>query len=262
MSEFNYFSAFINSILKPKEYIFFYKSTKRQAIKYIFILSLVMGMIGYSRPAYNYYNFITIISKEVQKQFPQFEFRKGELYVYGQQPYSFNKGDLSVVIDTTGSINEDKLNDYSKIILILKDRAFYKSNNFNIDEVKYYILDDLSFNKEILVKYINLFKIGTAVIIGLFPILIFFANIFLSVVVSLLGTIVNSVLKADIKYGDLFKLSLYSMTTPILTASILRFIGVKELMLNYVYIAVAFVYLFLAIKNIILNEVETEKRLP
>ncbi|GIM29376.1 hypothetical protein CPJCM30710_20420 [Clostridium polyendosporum] len=254
MKNISFFIKIYKSIVKPKSYILFYKLSLRNSLKYLLAITLLLGAISYIRPAYDYYKFLDIIYNNITKDFPEFSFISGTLHIDGNQPLILQRNNKYILIDTTGNTTESVLSEHESMILVLKDRVYYKKNNYNVDEASFDILQSIDFDKSDLIKYISIFKTGTILIIIVTPILLFIANMFLAFYVSLLGALINSVLKAGIRYKDLYKLSIYSITLPILISCTIRIIDISIPFINHIYIFIGFIYLFIAIKNIILEQ--------
>lgn len=220
---------------------------------------MFFGAISYIRPAYDYYRFLDIIYNNITKDFPQFRFVKGSLQVDGAQPLVLQRNNKYILIDTTGNTTEGILSQHESMILVLKDKVYYKKNNYSIDEASFDILQSIDFDKKDLIKYISIFKTATILIIIITPILFFIGNMFLAFYVSLLGTLISSVLKGGIKYKDLYKLSVYSITLPILISCTIRIINIRIPFINQIYIFIGSIYLLIAIKNIILEQMRNSE---
>ncbi|MBK1813430.1 DUF1189 domain-containing protein [Clostridium sp. YIM B02505] len=248
-----FLSKIYNSIAKPKFYIKFNELSLSSAIIYLFTVSIIFGFISYIRPTYNYYKFMDTIHNEVVYEFPEFTFNKGILQVDGKQPILLKRNDYNIVIDTTGRTDLSKIENYNKAVLILKDKAYIKDGSGSIDETRYSIIKFLKFNKTEFIQTIYDFKAGAFIMLISAPVLFFLSNLFMAFMVSAVGTLINSVLKAGIKYRNLYKLSSYAVTTAVIISCIRRVLGVNIMFINYIYLIISSIYMFLAIRNILIT---------
>ncbi|WP_164880403.1 DUF1189 domain-containing protein [Clostridium manihotivorum] len=250
----SFVTKFYKSMTSPKFYIKFNQISLAAAVVYLFTISLILGLIGYIRPTLNYYRFMDTIHHEVVYDFPEFNFSNGILKVDGKQPILLRKSDYYILIDTTGKTKVSDIEKYNKSVLILKDKAFIKNGDKPIDETRYSIIKFLHFDKKQFIQSMYDFKAGSFIILIAAPVLFFVSNLFTAFIVSMLGTLVNATLKAGIKYINLYKLSIYSITTSMVLSCIRRILGINIIFINYVYIIIGFIYLFLAIRNILISE--------
>jgi hypothetical protein len=249
-----FITKFYKSMTSPKFYIRFNQVSLAATIIYLFAISLILGLIGYIRPTLNYYRFMDTMHHEVVYDLPDFTFNNGILKVDGKQPILLRKSNYYILIDTTGKTKVSDIEKYNKAVLILKDKAFIKNEDKPIDETRYSIIKFFKFNKNQFIQAIYDFKAGSFIILICAPVLFFVSNLFTAFIVSMLGTLVNATLKAGIKYINLYKLSVYSITTSTVLSCIRRVLGISIIFINYVYIIIGFIYLFLAIRNILISE--------
>ncbi|GFP78294.1 DUF1189 domain-containing protein [Clostridium fungisolvens] len=248
-----FFIKIYNAMAKPKFYIKFNELSFASAIIYLFTISIIFGFISYIRPTYNYYKFMDTIHNEVVYEFPEFTFNNGILEVDGKQPILLKRNDYNIVIDTTGKTGLSKIEDYDKAVLILKDKAYIKNGSSSIDETRYSIIKFLKFNKAEFIEAMYDFKAGAFIMLASAPVLFFLSNLFTAFMVSAVGTLINSVLKAGIKYINLYKLSLYAITTAVIISCIRRVLALNIVFINYIYLIISSVYMFLAIRNILIT---------
>ena len=215
------FSSFGNSIANPPYYKNLKALSKGKAIGYAFFLAFLMTA---SAAVINYYekngfkNFVESFKKEA----PDFVLEKGELKVEGKQPLRFDTEEGPVIIDTTGQTPVTALDDLDSGVLILKDQFIHKRNKFKTEHVNL---------KEIPIR------VDKQAVIGWFPSLYalitffsYFAHVFYvffaALLVSLTGLLIKLFKKAPLSFGDLYKLSIYTLTTSFLVWLVLRFFSI------------------------------------
>ena len=244
------------SILNYKEYGLLNKSSFKSALAYIFVLCLVLGLLISSKLAYEYRGFLNFIEAELNNGFPNFNFKGGVLKVNQEDIIVLkNKENIDLIIDTIGKLDKEMLDNYNKVVLIQRDRIFIKLNG-KIDETRLDTFKKIKLNKNQFKKYIIKSKLGFLIIILGFPFIFFIENMFLSFLIFLLGVLVVSFLRVSISFRNIFKLSMYASSTPIILNSVLMLINYRNLKYNYISIIIGFLYLFFGIKFISINRYE------
>lgn len=251
----NFFTKVYRSIVKPKAYVYFSNIKLHKCILYFICVCILSSILGSLRYVYDYNKFVTAINKEVNDGFPEFKFNNGEIVVNQSEPIVLTeKSKYTIIIDTTGKSNENTLNDYERVILILKDKAFIKESKHRVDEMYFKVFKNVNFNKEELRQSIWKLRLFTIIIIILFIIGSTIMYLSLCFIVSFLGTIINGVFKAGIAYKTLLKISIFSITPSALLSTIIKLLGVKYINLYYLYILISTVYLFIGIRQILIYE--------
>jgi hypothetical protein len=251
----NFFIKIYRSIVKPKTYVYFSNIKLHKCIIYFLCLCILSSILGSLRYVYDYNKFVTAINKEVNDGFPEFKFSNGEIEVNQSEPIILTeKSKYTIIVDTTGKLNENTLKDYERVILILKDKAFIKESKHRVDEMYFKVFKNLNFNKEELRQSIWKLRLFTIIIIILFIIGSTVMYLSLCFIVSFLGTIINGVFKAGIRYKTLFKISIFSITPSAILSTGIKLLGVKYINLYYLYIIISTIYLFIGIRQILIYE--------
>ena len=252
----SFLKKFKISILNYKEYGLLNKSSFKSALGYIFILCLILGVLVSTKLAYEYKGFLNFIEAELNNSFPDFIFEKGILKVKQQDIIVLkNKENIDLIIDTISKLDKNILTNYDKAVLIQKDKIFIKLNS-NIDETRLDTFKKIKLNKNEFKKYIVKSNLGFLIIIIGFPFVFFMESIFLSFLIFLLGILVISFLRVTILSKNIFKLSMYASTTPIILNTILMLFNYRNPKLNYIPIIIGLSYLFFSIKFIVTTKYE------
>ena len=254
MKKINFVKAFFISIFKPGEYYNLIKESLVRAFVYMISITVITGLISFTTPARDYLDFINLIEDEVGNGFPEFTLYNGILDVKEKEPIIIIKAKKpTIIIDTSGETTESKLDEYDKCILILKDKLFYKKSNINIDQATYDFFKWINLDKEKTRELLPKLKMGAYLIEFVTPVLMIVLNLFSAFIISLAGVIINALLRWPLKYRNIYKMSLYSITTGIILGAILRYLNISLLFTNYIYLIIGFVYVFIAFKGVVIN---------
>lgn len=256
MRKINFFERFYISAIKPKEYYKLLKESLSSTFIYIIILSLLTGFISFITPTLDYLSFINLIEDEITNGFPEFALKEGVLDVKAREPMIIKKAKKPIIIiDTSGSTTKEILDEYDQCILILKDKLFYKKSNINVDEATYDFLKNIDLDKETTKELLPKLRMGAYLIESIAPFLIIILNLFLAFVISLVASLMNALLRWPLKYRDIYKMSVYSVTTAVILGATLRFLNISLIFSNYIYIVIGCLYIFIAFKGAV-NSIE------
>jgi hypothetical protein len=252
-------SKVADSITKPEAYGYFIKQTVGKAIVYLILLTLIFESLNLVRPVIDYNTGINQLIRSFNMNMPDFELKNGELNVNGNMPIISGDVNYVVIVDTTGGTGENALDNYNAGILILKNKIIQKESSFQKKEYNLKDFGTLTIDKSDVKGWIPLLKVINVFII-LFGYIGFFAGKLLSaLILALIGLIISGSMKLRKDFGDLYKISIYSLTLPIIIKVLLSVIKYTIPYFFIIYYGIAVFYLWKALSIIKKNE---ETQLP
>lgn len=243
----NFLSRFKISAFQIKKYSSFLSEGINKVITYILMLSILIGMI------LGTVQFIILntvekgLNSSLKQEEFQFEIKEG-LLDFKNSPYKIEEGGTLVIIDTNKSLNESES---FRITTVHKDisTVFVKDGiivNQNGDEykLKYSQIPFLNgeINNEVAINILTKAKPIKYVVFIIMILVTYISLMVNGLIISLLGMISNKINKAKLKYKDIFKISLYSLTLPTLLNLVFPIGSFK--------ILIAIIYTTIAINNI------------
>lgn len=245
MSETNFLKKVHKSITDFEFYPLFLKESLGRAFLYLFMISLVFGIIGLSKVAYELNEGINFAVNYVKNDMPYFRFQNGKLNVEGDMPIIIEDGPEGiVVIDTTGKTNESILDKYERGIFINKHKLINKNNPVEKREIEFKQLHGVSFTKNSVIRLLPKLKLVNLIVIIGGIIFIFIGKIFSTLFVSLLGLIINSITKANLEYKDIYKLGIYSITLPTIIKVVANLLNYNIPFFFIIYYGIVIFYLW------------------
>lgn len=246
---------FINSIYNPKAYNEFLKQSTGKAILYIFLLSLILGIINSLFFILPMNSAISSVQEEIENSIPYFELKDGNLSIEGDMPIEIIDDGLIVYVDTENPIDPSIIDDYDIGYLITSDSIIVKSGN-NTQAINFNTLaNGGTLTKDEFISLMPLtFKIITIMFIIFYPLGTFLGKLLTAIILALLGIIICKILNKPLRYSECFRLSLYALTVPMLLNTlnyVFTFLsGVVVGGFTAIYFVTALVYLFIGIKSI------------
>jgi uncharacterized protein YuzE/large-conductance mechanosensitive channel len=239
----NFFVRIKKSILNFDFYQTIVKESVGNALGYLVLLSLIIGVLSCIKPVYETNKIVGLVINYFESDIPYFEFNNGELQVKGDMPIVFEEGTSIVVVNTEEELEENILDDYQQGVLITKTKIISKDG---IEKREYSLKDfgTLSFDKESIQNFLPALKmflipfiiIGT--IIGMI-----IGKLFSSLFVSLIGFVVNSIIHGNQKYGEIYKIGIYSLTLPTVIKFIVKLLPFKIPFFFFIYYGIVILYM-------------------
>jgi hypothetical protein len=249
----NIFKCFIYSITGFERYRVLLRQSMGKAVAYLILLSLLLSVAVFVPVYIMMYDKFDSAAQYIAENMPDFRLSGGKLEVYGEMPIVIEDDDLPVVIDTTPGAEDTILSEYDNVLLITGDKMVVKSY-VNRQEYPLSAFMGLDISKDTLVNskpmitsYIKIMF----VIIGFFVCVFFVIGKFISaLVVSVIGMIANSSMKTNMSYRNIFKLSIFSMTLPLVIGSVFDVLSINIPFVAVLFYAVSGVYVCGAISRI------------
>lgn len=243
-----------DSITKPETYGYYLKETVGKAILYLLFITLIFGSLNLVRPIIDFNTGIKQLTRSFNMNMPDFTLKNGELKVEGNMPIISGDNNYIFIVDTNGSTGENALDKYNAGVLILKNKIIQKQNSFQKNEYNFRDFAGLTLNKSDIQGYIPLLKVINVFIV-LFGYIGFFAGKLISaLILTLIGLIINISMKAGKDFGALYKLSIYSLTLPIIIKVLLNVINYQIPYFFIIYYGIALFYIWKALSIIKKNE--------
>jgi hypothetical protein len=222
-------------------------------IRQIFFL-IVLSTLAYSIFAgVGITELITEAKDYVVTEVNDFKFEDGKLSVTdNDEAITFEYGDGIVVIDTKSQLEEAFIDNYNRAIYINAEKVVQKKSQFDTRIIKFEEMN-LGFNKSDVAAFLENAKAFAPLI--MIPILLFqlISKWIYVLIVGIIGMIVLKIMKVDVDFKYLFKISAYIITIPtiltIINVVILNFLMPLMSELNLIVIVGYFILIGKGLKK-------------
>lgn len=245
----NFFACVYYSISGFDKYRLFLRHSVSRAVVYLLLVSMLIALVVGIPAWIEYTDIVDEFSLNIDTIIPDFTLDNGKLEVKGEMPIILGNDTYPVVIDTSLDAENKILNQYDIVMLITSDRIIQK-NYVDKADTPLSMLQGLTLTRDSLAQTIPVMKpvgIFVFLIMGIFFILGKFIS---ALVISLIGRAINSAKRTNLSYQNIFKISAYSMTLPLLVCTALNFIPAYIPFVSVIFYAIASVYVYGAINNI------------
>ena len=189
----------------------------------------------------------------INEDIPSFTIENGTLSAETDVPITIDKGDFSIIVDPTGAVTKDDVEDEGNAFALLKDEIAVAGGG-RIDSYAYSMLEGLTLTKENFIEIIDKVDGLKGIIIPVMSLFIFLfssAASFIEVsILAWIGLALKSLAGRSISYRHLWRMAAYSVTLPTVFFTIMAAINTSvpnSFIINWF---VEIIILFLAIKEI------------
>lgn len=252
-SKTGFFRSFIYSITSFDKYRLFLRQSTGRVVAYLVLLSLVLALVTCASWYPMTSKVVNMFSEEILADVPDFKLENGKLEIYAEMPIVIDS-ELPVVIDTRTDVDPEKiLYQYDNVILITSEKMIQK-NYMQRQELSWSMYGNIEMTRDTLAEAIPLFRPMLLIIfaiIAIFFIVFFIAGKFLSaLIVSLIGRAYNSARGIRLSGRNIFKISVYSMTLPLIAGTLLNILRISIPFMWVLFYVGCAVYVIGAINSI------------
>lgn len=250
----NIFKEMHSAVAKVENYRHFLQNRKRKVFLYGIVIMLFYFALTILIPVAQFQVKTGGLVNLAKDYIPEFELSDGILRT--EQPIYYEDYNTYVDIDTASDrlISDtedynDLMNGYSQVLVADQEKMILKDDG-QISMYYFSDLGDVNFNRNDILGYIpmlNLFLGIGVVLLYFWEVALFFFGILF---VALGGMIIASCMKLRIGFGQLYLLSVYSRTLPLLIKGILKLFGVPFPFFWILNFGISFVYLCFALQKI------------
>ncbi|KNY26414.1 DUF1189 family protein [Pseudobacteroides cellulosolvens] len=232
---YSFLQKLIVSIFCLKDYKHFLAPPISKSIKYILILSMVMSSFSVIRSINDLNITFKEINDKIDKEVPEFSIKDGKIYTDVKLPVIVEIKDELIIISDSDKIEDSIMSKYNSVMIITGKALIQKDSN----QLKPRDISN-DFNKTFLIntfktaKYLAVFGVLAKTLINVI------IYILISLIIALIGIVINRKAKTYFSYSELLNLSLYAMTLPIIVKSVSEILYIRS---NYYLCAVFYNYI-------------------
>jgi len=283
--EVSFFKKLIISIKDFERYPELASKNKSVVLSYLIKLLAIFVIVVSFTSVYNLSKEVNIGLNFIKEELPDFKFANNKLEIKDNQTTIKENMDMlfdTVIVDTN-QIEEQTLNTYKEKlikskngVIILNDKAFIKTENFdNTIEYPYtnivenYQINE--FDKDKVLEYFSstnliLIYLGVFAITFIFMFLLYFVTVFIDVILfATLGFFTAIMLRIHLRFSAMCKIVIHSLTLPILLNAIINlvetFTTFRVEYFEIMYIGISYIYVITAILMIKSDIIKNQKEL-
>ena len=249
----NIFKQLIVSLYSPKDISTFRHQGLGKTILYILILTFLSILPSIYHFSTSMANGLETIKETAQKELPPFTIENGELFSEETVPLTINKSNFTFVFDSTGTIDQADIDRADNTIFILKKEVVYSASGVS-QSMPYSMFGNVTITKDDLSSMLTSVDSILPITIPIVSLIVFLISSLMKFIevsiLTLFGLALKNMLNKKSSYGQLFRMSAYSVTLPILFFTIMD--ALKTVVPNgfFIHWLVASIMLLLSLKEI------------
>lgn len=271
------FTKIKKAIFKFEEYEKFIEEPSKKAFSYFLKLIAIFSLFVTIALTYTLNTNVSNIKTLLGTEIPQFKIENNVLDIEEKESFEYYFDDYGIQLIMNETQSNYEQNDYINSLSLLKDKVIIKYSGIT-QEIGYNDIGTLS-NKTIIdffeTKEWKMLYINVVLVMFVLNFVLYSIIILLDIItLSILGLIVNTLIRTKFKYQDLVKISIYAMTLPIVLYLLYivanSLFGITIKFFQFSYSAISYIYLITvmlimksdAIKNMqeLQNVLEEQKR--
>jgi len=249
----NIFKQLIVSLYSPKDISAFRQQGIGKTILYVFLLTLISLLPTLYFFSTTTINGVNILRDTIQNDLPAFTIENGELLSDKTAPVTINKNDLTILFDSTGTVNQEDARRTTNSIFFLKNELTYTIGGQS-QSMPYSMFNNMTITKDDLLELTSSMDSFLPILLPIISVVIYlFSTISKFIGVSflaLIGLALKNMLGKEIKYGRLWRLSAYSVTLPTIFFMIMDSLQTIVPSGFFIYWFVSIIILILVLKEI------------
>ncbi len=212
----NFFVKLWKSIVDFRFYSIITQQSLGKAFSYLIIFSILIGVISGGLIAWRYGILMKDTVRFIQsEEMPPFELRDGEFVIDIDEPIVVEDSGMIMIVDNQQQYSYNDIVGYLQGILITEKYMIVSRIGSQPVTLNFKDLNSLSFNNNSLAGFLNdISQIVSIIILLLVIIGTLLLKLFQSLMVSIAGLIINSVLRTKMAYETLYKIGIYTLTLP------------------------------------------------
>lgn len=224
MSFINIFKQFYKSLYSPKDIASFRVQGIGKTILYVFLLTIlsVLPTIYYTNSTIN--EAVQVAEETIKEDLPDFHIKNGVLTSSEDQPITISKGNFSIIFDSTGAMDVGNISNTGDTLALLQQEMVLSSGG-EANSVPYSMMAMDTITKQDIITFIEESDTALAFILPIFSIIIFLfssALRFIEIsVLALIGILLKNIVRKDLQYRHLWRMTAYSVTLPTLFFTIM-----------------------------------------
>ena len=249
----NVFSELLHSIYDTQCYGQFLRDKKSKTFVFGFLLVMIYFLITIMVPFTKFQLSTGGIVNLINEAVPDFAIENGRVTV--ARPVEYQAGNTYIYVNTDVSLEDSQikacLRDYGQVVIMDCERAVIKSSG-QTKEIMYRDIDpESNMTKAELLEEISpvitaILAAGLLIVFAGMELLFFFGVLF----VALFGMIVASCMQCQLTFGQLYKLGIYTRTTPLIIKAVMSFLPFGIPFYTVISIGISLLYLSGGIRHI------------
>jgi hypothetical protein len=213
----NLLKQFFKSLYSPKDIAKFRFQGIGKTILFVFLLTILSILPTTFQFTSVINNGLEMTKNALTEDVPPFIIENGQLSVESKTPYILEKKGINIIIDGTGSIEQNDLNQSETTIALLKHEFVFLAGG-QAQSSSYSMFPEMKLTNQDIVQFIQSTEGLKYIFLPIMVLIIFIFSSgikFIEVsILALMGLLVKNILKRNVPYRQAWRMAAYSVTLP------------------------------------------------
>lgn len=242
----NFFKLFKWSITEPRFFPLMSHTSLWRSIGYLLGLVLIMaGVFGY-RANVDFQERISEITTSLQSELPDFTLKDGKFKLSSDKPFIRDFDGFVIALDSSGTKDENVLNSYPAGFFVNQDKLVSKQQ-MEQREFSFKELPEVTVTKADVLQALPMMRWGFAIVWPVMFFLILIEKVISVYALSFFGIALQRIHNINLKYRQIWNMSLFALTLPIVLDFWLSLMGWQFQGSDVIFWTIGMVYLWLGL---------------
>ncbi|CAM3808499.1 DUF1189 domain-containing protein [Mesobacillus zeae] len=211
----NIFKQYYKSLFSPKDIAMFRFQGIGKSILYVFLLTLIFSlpdMVYYSKEVATS---VSAVKESFSEDVPSFVIEDGVLSSENKEPYSERKGDLGIVVDSSGALEPSDIRAMGETLAFLKNELVWTVGGKN-ETIPYTMFAGAPFSNKDVESFFTFANDSLAIFIPILVLTLYITYLgmkFIEVTfLAFFGLLLKNLAGRKLQYRHLWRMSAYSIT--------------------------------------------------
>ena len=249
----NIFNQLAKSLYSPKSISHYRFQGIGKTISFVAFLTLLSVIPSFVKLQSVLTNGVNYALETIDQKIPNFTIKNGQLHSDHNDPVTINRGEVTILIDPTGSVETDDIeNSHYTIALLVNDLVIVTKGE--VQTYPYSRVNNLHLTKAKLYEFVNTIDSSLLIIVLLIFLVIYLFSLGIKFVeitfLALIGNLIKNGTNRKLAFRQGWRISAYCVALPTLFFMFMTALNINVPFGFYIYWIVGIIVLLLVIKEI------------
>lgn len=249
----NIFAQMVRSLYSPADIAKFRFQGIGKTILYVFLLTLISVIPAAYFTSAGIIDAVAAAEDTIERKLPPFTIDNSELKSDIKEPRTIKNGDITIIFDPTGTIDEKDMAGMESTVAMLKNK-FVMAAGGQVNSIPYTLLGDGKMTKNDVSNLVSDAASSLPIVIGIMVIAIYLfaagAKFIEISILALFGLLLKNLAGKNLQYRHLWRMGAYSVTLATLFFTIMALLKTAVPYSFIINWFVSSMFLLLAIKEV------------
>jgi len=220
----NIFKQFYRSLYSPKDIASFRFQGVGKTIVYLLLLTIIASIPNLYYISKGINEAVHTLTETMNEEVPPFTIVDSTLQYDQPEPTIIEKSDLTIIIDSSSTYDEDKISSSSNTVALLKDK-FVIATVGQTQSFEYASFGNFTLSKDDVVSLLqsmdSMLTVMILILVVIYLLFMFVYKVFQTLVLAIFAQAFSKIFGRNLAYAASWKITVYSTTLPVIFFAIM-----------------------------------------